>query len=386
MELYLDCGHGISGHMALAALSHLGVDFAPLEEALAHAGVRCRLDILPESRAAGSGRRVVVSCEAAMRPLRRPVDMAAIFRAVDMAESTRACALTALKALTAAEAEAHEISSEDVHFHQVGAIDILVDILGVCWGLEQLGARRIMVSPLPWFSGSAPSARGPIPLPAPTTAFLLRGKPVFPTDAREELITPTGAALVHALADGFADGPCGLPVALGTGYDSRPTLAGLRIWLVEPAPASGERADHARGGREHVLQLETHLDHLSGEELGMALTALASLPETLDVLWLPGIGKKNRPSGLLRLLCLPEDEEAAARAVLRHTHSLGLRRQCLERLVLPREPAACRVAGESLAAKAYVLEGRRYVRAEAEAVKEAAVRRGVGAPALRFGE
>lgn len=116
----------------------------------------------------------------------------------------------------------------------------------------------------------------------------------------------------------------------------------------------------------------------------MALTALAASPEVLDVLWLPGIGKKNRPAGLLRVLCRPEDEEGVSLGVLRHTHSLGLRRQCLERLVLPREAAELIDAGERLEAKAYILEGRRYVRAEAEAVKSASARLGVGAPALRF--
>ena len=150
--------------------------------------------------------------------------------------------------------------------------------------------------------------------------------------------------------------------------------------------AGAYRVLHAQGGLEQVLQLETHLDHLSGEELGLALTALTALPETLDVLWLPGIGKKNRPAGLLRVLCRPADGESVSLAILRHTHSLGLRRQRLERLALPREAAGLHRAGETLEAKAYTLEGRRYVRAEADAVKAAAARLGVGAPALRFGE
>lgn len=184
-----------------------------------------------------------------------------------------------------------------------------------------------------------------------------------------------------ALADAFEDGPAGVPTGLGTGYGSRPAPAGLRVWLIEPVTAT---VSHALGGREHVLQLETHLDHLSGEELGMAITALADLPDVLDVLWLPGIGKKNRAAGLLRVLCRPEAETAAEQAVLRHTHSLGLRRQLVERLVLPRETASLDCFGERLDAKAYTLEGVRYVRPEADAVRAAASRQGVGAPALRF--
>lgn len=380
MDLYLDCGNGISGDMTLAALVHLGLDIAPLASALARAGVNCRIETWPETRVGGPGRRVDVSWDE-VQPLRHPADIAAVFAVLDMGGAARQRALAVLEALTLAEAEAHQIPPEEVHFHEVGAIDTLVDIAGACWGLEQLGVRRVTASPLPWFSGTVQCAHGLIPLPAPAAAWLMRGKPVRPTDAREELVTPTGAALVHVLVDEFTDGPQGVLRALGTGYGSRPAPGGLRAWLAEPAP---EAVSHARGGREQVLQLETHLDHLSGEELGMALTALAASPEVLDVLWLPGIGKKNRPAGLLRVLCRPEDEEDVSLGVLRHTHSLGLRRQCLERLVLPREAAELIDAGERLEAKAYILEGRRYVRAEAEAVKSASARLGVGAPALRF--
>ena len=358
MDLYLDCGNGISGDMTLAALVHLGLDIAPLASVLARAGVNCRIETWPETRVGGPGRRVDVSWDE-VQPLRHPADIAAVFAVLDMGGAARQRALAVLEALTLAEAEAHQIPPEEVHFHEVGAIDTLVDIAGACWGLEQLGVRRVTASPLPWFSGTVQCAHGLIPLPAPAAAWLMRGKPVRPTDAREELVTPTGAALVHVLVDEFTDGPQGVLRALGTGYGSRPAPGGLRAWLAEPAP---EAVSHARGGREQVLQLETHLDHLSGEELGMALTALAASPEGLDVLWLPGIGKKNRPAGLLRVLCRPEDEEGVSLGVLRHTHSLGLRRQCLERLVLPREAAELIDAGERLEAKAYILEGRRYVR------------------------
>lgn len=380
MDAYLDCAHGISGDMTLAALSHLGVDFAPLIAALARAGIDCCLEARPETRAAGPGRRVDVSWDS-NQPLRHPADIAAVFAAVEVSAAVRGRALKTLEALTLAEAEAHQVPPEQVHFHEVGAIDTLVDILGVCWGLDQLGVKRIAVSPLPWFSGTVQCAHGLIPLPAPATAWLMRGKPVRPGGACEELITPTGAALVHTLADAFEDGPRGVLAGLGTGYGSRPAPAGLRVWLSEPVP---EAASAAQGGREQVLQLETHLDHLSGEELGMALTALADLPHVLDVLWLPGIGKKNRPAGLLRVLCPPEAEAAAAQAMLRHTHSLGLRRQLLERLIVPREATTLDCCGERLAAKAYILEGARYERPEADAVRAAAARRGVGAPALRF--
>ena len=196
-------------------------------------------------------------------------------------------------------------------------------------------------------------------------------------------MTPTGAALARVLVDEFVDGPEGRLLAMGTGYGARPAPTGLRAWLVEAREP--RQADHGRGGEEDVMQLECHLDHLTGEELGTALERLAADAGVLDVLWLPGTGKKNRPAGLLRVLCRPADTEEVARAVLRPTHTLGLRRQLLQRLVLPRRATTCTCGGASLPAKEYELEGRTYVRPEADAVARQAATLELGAPALRFG-
>ena len=208
----------------------------------------------------------------------------------------------------------------------------------------------------------------------------MQGKAIFATTAREELVTPTGAALVHALAAEIVCGPQGVVAGLGTGYGLQSSAGGLRAWLVQEA---GRGVDHTRGGNESVVQFESHIDHLNGEDLGMALTALSSMPEVLDVLWLPGVGKKNRPAGLLRVLCLPGHRPAVADAVLRHTHTLGLRVQTLERMVAPRHAAVAEVAGQQLPAKEYVIEGQTYLRPEADALEAAARQRGVGVPALR---
>lgn len=381
MEMYWDCANGISGDMTLAALAHLGVDFAPLAAGLEQAGVACVVECREENREGGPGCRVEVRWKEEEQPLRHPADIAAIFRRVDVAERVRTRALAVLDGLTLAEAHAHRIPAEQVHFHEVGAVDTLVDILGVCWGLEELGVDRVTASPLPWFGGSIECAHGRIPLPAPATAWLMQGKPVRPGDAQTELVTPTGAALVHALVDGFADGPLGRLGRLGTGYGSRPAPAGLRIWEVA---GSGPSDAQCRGGREEVCQLECHLDHLSGEELGQALEALAASPAVLDVLWLAGTGKKNRPSGVLRVLCQPAAQEEALRLVFRHTHSLGVRLQVLQRAVLPRTEDTALCDGQRMPAKRYTLEGETYVRVEADALGRHAAACGLGTPALRF--
>lgn len=134
---------------------------------------------------------------------------------------------------------------------------------------------------------------------------------------------------------------------------------------------------------EEIVLLETNIDHLTGEEIGLAINAISAMPEVLDACWLSGIGKKNRPMGLLRVLCRPEHSEAVLKAIFRHTHSLGVRRQKMDRLVLPRKIIPH--AENDLPAKAYLLEGVEYLRPESDAVAELAASRGVGAPAIRLG-
>lgn len=382
MYLHLDCAGGINGGMLLAALAHLGVDFAPLTAALLSVGVDCRLEISPELRDGGPGRVASAVWNAAAGRLRRPPDIAAVFDAVDVPARARALAHEALEALTGAEAYARRIPPENVRFHEAAAVEALVGFLGAAFGIVRLGVERVTASALPWFGGSVEGAHGPIPLPAPATAYLLRGKPVFASGAREELITAAGAAMLEALVKKFVPGPVGVPVSMGTGYGSGSSSMGLRAWLVKTGDGG---ADHALGGHEPVVQLESHIDHLNGEDLGLALQALSAMPEVLDVLWLPGVGKKNRPAGLLRVLCLPPQREAVTNAVLRHTHTLGLRMQTLERVVAPRRAAQATVAGHCLAAKEYVVEGEAYVRPEADALAELAHNLGVGVPALRNG-
>lgn len=136
--------------------------------------------------------------------------------------------------------------------------------------------------------------------------------------------------------------------------------------------------------KETIILLETTLDHLTGEELGAALTALNDSPQILDAVLLTGTGKKGRPAGLLQVSCLPASEPEAVELTFRHTHTLGLRRKELERYVLERSPAQMTIAGATIQAKAHRLAGRSYVRPEADAIRGLAQKLGEGAPGLRF--
>ena len=155
MHAYIDCRAGISGDMTLAALCDLGLDIARLEAMLRAAGVDCTLRTWRESRDSGPGCRVEVEWPNP-QPLRHPSDMAALISRMPLTDAVRAKALAALDALTDAEAHAHQIPREQVHFHEVGGVDTLADIVGAAWGLAELGVTHVTASALPWFSGPWP--------------------------------------------------------------------------------------------------------------------------------------------------------------------------------------------------------------------------------------
>ena len=376
MDVYLDCAGGVSGHALLAALADLGVAFQEVEEALRTAGLPCRYVFMPIVEGMGTGHRVNVIWESRELLPRRPPEIAALFSALSISQATRTCAVAVLDTLVGATARAYGIASEDVCFSSEEAMLTMI-VPAVCYGMEQLGVTHCFSSPLPWPKTTAEASCAQT---SPVTARLLLGKPVFSTTGADVCVTHLGVAFLDVLVDEFVPAPSGVLQALGTGYGVATSSCCLRVWHIRPTMVT---IDHTRGGREPVMQLETHVDHLNGEDLGLALTELMAMPEVLDVLWLPGVGKKNRPAGLLRVLCFPEYQDSVARAMLRHTHTLGLRMQILERLVLPRTAAHISLAGEDLAAKRYTVEGHEYMRPEADSLAETARRLGVGVPALR---
>lgn len=382
MQLFMDCSAGVSGDMVLAAFVGLGVDLAPLEDMFRAAGVDCRIRAKAHRRGGLMGHQVDVAWSTS-QPLRTLDAIEAVLDGLSCPSSVQERARAAFHRLAQAEASVHGVPVDEVHFHEVGAVDTLVDVVGAFWASERLGVTGVVCSPLPWFSGRVQCEHGDLPLPAPAVVRLLHGCPVFPTPAREELVTPTGALLATALADRFDDGPRGVVRGCGIGYGSRPEGGGLRILLYD-APA--ECACHAPaqpGGTETVIQFETHLDHLTGEELGHCFDALPQAG-ALDVLWLPGVMKKNRPGGVLRVLCAPEGREEVEAALFRHTHTLGVRRLALERVVAPRGAADVRVANEEVRAKTYEVDGKRFSRPEYEALNDLARRTGRSLPELRM--
>lgn len=237
-ELFMDCRFGIGGDMFLAAMAALGAELDGPARALAAGGVDVTLRA-PEVRVRGlAGRRLVIGGADGAQPMRHLADILAVIDASGFSGAVKARSRAAFTRLGEVEAAMHGIPLDEVHFHEVGAVDTLVDVCGAFWALESLGVARVVCSPLPWFSGTVECAHGTLPLPAPAALELMKGKPVFPTDFSKEIVTPTGVLIVDAAADAFATGPHGTVLDVGVSYGTHDLGAGaggLRLVLYEPA-------------------------------------------------------------------------------------------------------------------------------------------------------
>ncbi|PKN42101.1 MAG: TIGR00299 family protein [Deltaproteobacteria bacterium HGW-Deltaproteobacteria-18] len=373
-ELHLDCPAGIAGDMFLAAMADLGVELAHLRAAFARAGVNVEITALDARDKGISGKRMHIAAPHA-QPLRHLAELKDIVRALPFSENVRLRSEDALARLAEVEARVHGCKVADVHFHEVGAVDTLVDVVGAFWALETLGVSRVTCSRLPWFSGTVQCAHGLMPLPAPATTILLQGKPVYPTEFTGELITPTGALLLDRMVDEFTSGPAGCleRSGLGLGTMDLPTVNGLRALLL-----SGDGP-----GLERVMVLETNVDHLTGEEIGGVFGVLLDAG-ALDVLFLPGVMKKNRPGGLLQVLCRPGDLARIRDLTFAQTMTLGLRMTETTRAVLPRAASTRTTPWGDVSAKETVIEGESYSRPEFEALQALAKRTGRSVAQLRY--
>jgi hypothetical protein len=228
-----------------------------------------------------------------------------------------------------AEAKVHNIPVEKVHFHEVGAADSIMDIVGACVALELLGVDAIHCSPIPVGSGTVAMAHGVFPIPAPATAELLKGVPIAASNMGGELTTPTAAAILSTLCGSFGPLPPMLVKSVGYGAGSRsqenyPNL--LRVFVGEPS--QDDSADS-------VVELSANIDDCSGEIIGATIEKLIS-SGCLDAWASPIVMKKSRPAWMLCALCLPQDVVAAERIIFSETTTFGIRRNNLQRTKLQR--------------------------------------------------
>ncbi|MGB6473006.1 MAG: nickel pincer cofactor biosynthesis protein LarC [Candidatus Sulfotelmatobacter sp.] len=382
---YLECFSGMSGDMFLGALVDAGVPARVLEEAVAALGVGARLEISRVLRSGISATKVDVwvngekdlpreehwerreqsqehshqehshsrddqhehvhpghahshpgeSSRAGVPAPHVPheqshgrglTEIRGIISAAAISASSKKTAIAIFEALGAAEAKIHDTSIEDVHFHEVGAVDAMVDIVCAAVGAEGLGVDEIICSPLNVGGGMVECAHGTFPVPAPATVELLKDAPVYSSGLQAELVTPTGAAIVKTLAQRFAAFPEMKIEKSGYGAGSRDFLGHPNVVRLVIGEATATASLAAKTATETITVLEANLDDLNPQVFGYVMDRLLE-EGALDVFGMPVQMKKSRPGTLLTVLCKPEDAGKLTRLIFTETTTLGVRRR-----------------------------------------------------------
>jgi pyridinium-3,5-bisthiocarboxylic acid mononucleotide nickel chelatase len=326
---YLDCHSGISGDMFLGALLNAGLPLETLREQLALLPVTgYQLKLEPFEDKGIRGARFDVALDQQDQPHRHLSDIETILRSSGLPERVRETTLAIFRCLGEAEAHVHGTTIEEVHFHEVGAVDAIVDITGAAIGIEALGISQLYASPLPLTTGRVRTAHGLLPVPAPATLEILRrvNAPWKSCPAEGELVTPTGAAILATLARFETPSIAIQQVGYGFGRKQLPWPNCLRLCLGEAYGLSSDSAD-----TDWVTVIESHIDNMSGELLGSLMERLLAAG-ALDVSYAPIQMKKNRPATRITVIAVPEQSEALSLLLLRETSTLGVRLQQMQRL------------------------------------------------------
>ncbi|MBQ3425912.1 MAG: nickel pincer cofactor biosynthesis protein LarC [Clostridia bacterium] len=339
--IYIECTMGAAGDMLLAALIELMPQPEAFVDRLNSIGVpKVTYKLKKQSKCGVIGTRIEVDVMGAAEDENmhehhhhhhhhhsRPRDIEHIINQLAVSEAVKKNALAVYKLIAEAESEAHGMPVEEIHFHEVGTMDAVADIAGVCLAMEELAPDRVIASPVNVGSGTVKCAHGILPVPAPATAYILRGIPTYSGEIKSELCTPTGAALLRHFASLFMSMPVMKVTAIGYGMGHKEFEVAncVRIML-------GETED----GTEQVAELRCNLDDMTGEGIGYVIEKLFAAG-ALDVFTIPIGMKKNRPGVLLTCMCRESDREKMLRLLFLHTTTLGVREYVCRRYTLTRE-------------------------------------------------
>ncbi len=333
MLAYFDCFSGISGDMTLGALIDLGVSVDWLQNELSHLPVRgYQLSTRPVMRSGIQATGVSVDIQDA-GDSRNYRNIRLLLEDCVLSDGVKSTSLAVFERLARAEADIHGCALEEVHFHEVGGVDAIVDIVGTALCLEKLGITEVISSPLPLGSGFVDCQHGKLPVPAPATIEILKDVPVYGTEVKSELVTPTGAAIITSLAQHYSRMPD--MQVLKTGYGAgqrelpdRPNL--LRIMV-------GTLLDWTAGlPSDQIMVVETCIDDMNPEFFGFIMERLFG-DGALDVYWLPVYMKKNRPATLVQVLCEEASLDRLVHRLLSETTTIGVRYYKAARKRLVRE-------------------------------------------------
>lgn len=329
--LSFDSVGGASGDMILAAMLGLGVDLARLKRQLATLRIG-KFDIVV-SRCSGSGlggQRATVKIPHGHHEHRHLSDIRRLIVRSKLDEAAKQLSIRVFETLAAAEAKVHGVPVEEIHFHEVGALDSIIDIVGSCAALHMLGVAEVRVGALPLGHGAIRISHGILPCPAPATVILLRGHPVVDVDEPSETVTPTGAALLMTWQKVLKSrGSTGTISAISHGFGHR-TLTGRPNMLRAILSETIEAADH-----DQCLVLECNIDDTVPELVG-ALSQKLMEDGALDVFTTAVQMKKQRPGTLLTVLCRPADRETVLNRIFSESTTFGVREHLVSRTILQR--------------------------------------------------
>lgn len=333
---HFDCFSGISGDMVLGAVIDAGVSADAIRAAFASLDLPIELEVERVKRNGFAATKATIHAPD-QETHRYLADVEAIIARSSLTDSQRATASAIFRRLGEAEAAAHGMPLERVHFHEVGALDSIADILGAAVGLELLGVERFTSRPVPPGSGTVKCAHGIMPVPTPATAKLLQGVPLASAPVRGELTTPTGAAILTTVVSEFVDPPLMTIERIGCGAGSRdpielPNILRLYVGTATTTAASSRHSDT-------IWVLETNLDDCTSEVIGFTIEQLFTAG-ALDVFTIPVQMKKHRPGVLLTVLCDDANRQALEAILFRETGTFGIRRHQAERSKLDREAIA----------------------------------------------
>jgi uncharacterized protein (TIGR00299 family) protein len=349
--VYLDASAGLSGDMVLAALLDLGVSPSFFKKEMADLKLGVDIHIKETKRASLRGLKVDVQLKAKKSIERRWKDVETLIKRSHLSSSVKKNSLAIFKNLFLAEAAVHGHKFEEAHLHEAGADDAIVDIVGTCFLVDVLGISELYSSPLNLGQGWVKTSHGSLPVPPPAVAELLKGIPVYSAWVKEELVTPTGAAIVSTLAKKFLPFPeiCYEKIGCGAGARDFPNFPNiLRAFYGKSEEFQAEKK---------VYLIETTIDDSSPQILAAFFDKAFELG-ALDVFSTPVFMKKNRLATKLTVLAETDKMDSLIQAIFKETSSIGVRYFPVERRVLERKIKKVRILGEDVAIKVSRLEGR----------------------------
>ena len=357
MIAYFDCFSGISGDMTLGAFLDLGVPVEWLKDQLGRlplAGFDVCVDTVSRNGITAKSVRVRVEDDTTSRD---HAQIRSLISNSPLSDSIKQMSRDIFERIAQAEAVIHGCTVDQVHFHEVGGIDAIVDIVGTALCMDYLGIKTVIASHIPLGKGFVSCDHGTLPVPAPATLGILKGVPVYGTKIPHELVTPTGAAILVTLAGSYGELPEMIIEKTGYGAGKRDIESIPNLLRVMTGTEScGETGHRSARHKDTIVVLETCIDDMNPEVFGFLMDRLFE-EGALDVYWIPVFMKKNRPGTMVQVLCRRNRKDVLINCILSETSSLGVRYHDAKRCMLPRESVIMKTAYGEIQVKRIVEAG-----------------------------